>query len=79
MPKLHEEATMEGEICNTLQTKGWLYDYGADVDYDRQRALYPPDLIAWVRQTQPEVWQTLAKRHVGQRPVMTSASSGPNT
>ena len=63
MPKLHEEATMEGEICNTLQTKGWLYDYGADVDYDRQRALYPPDLIAWVRQTQPEVWQTLAKRH----------------
>jgi len=63
MPKLHEEATMEGEICGTLQTKGWLYDYGADIDYDRQRALYAPDLIAWVQQTQPEVWETLEKRH----------------
>lgn len=63
MPKLHEEATMEGEICASLQSKGWLYDYGADADYDRHRALYPPDLIAWVRQTQPDVWETLEKRH----------------
>ncbi|MGB3752439.1 MAG: type I restriction endonuclease [Parerythrobacter sp.] len=62
MAKLHEEATLETEICETLAQRGWLYETGADADYDRARALYTSDLIEWVRATQPEVWDTLTAR-----------------
>ena len=31
--------------------------------YDRARALFPADVIAWVHTTQPKAWETLSKNH----------------
>ena len=47
---IHHESAFEQEICEHLGSHGWLYDPDAATAYDRELALYPPDLIAWVRQ-----------------------------
>src|SRR6266404_3811159 len=60
---LHKEISFEDEICGHLATHGWLYAEGDAVLYDRARALFPADLVAWVQATQPTAWQTLAKNH----------------
>lgn len=60
---LHHEVAFEREICEHLGANGWLYEEGSAVHYDRQLALYPPDLIAWVQQAQPEAWEVLQKNH----------------
>ena len=31
--------------------------------YDRTRALFPADVLAWVQATQPQAWDTLTKNH----------------
>ena len=60
---LHHEAAFELEICEQLGANGWLYEEGSAAAYSRELALYPPDLIAWVEQAQPEAWQVLQKNH----------------
>ena len=60
---LHHENQFESEICESLAVQGWLYDEGANSDYDRVRALFPTDLISWVHDTQPDAWETLTKNH----------------
>ncbi len=60
---LHNEIEFENEICEYLGTKGWLYEPKAADDYDRKLTLYPPDAIAWVKETQPAVWDSLLKNH----------------
>ena len=60
---LHKEINLELEICAHLATHGWLYtDHDAPL-YDRPRALFPPDVLAFVQQTQPSAWTTLTKNH----------------
>jgi type I restriction enzyme R subunit len=59
---VRHEIAFEREICEHLGANGWLYQDGATADYNRELALYPPDLIAWV-QAQPEAWQVLQKNH----------------
>jgi len=61
--QLHREIHFEDEICQTLAAQGWRYDANDATNYDRARALYPADLVAWVQQTQPAVWQSIAKTH----------------
>jgi type I restriction enzyme R subunit len=34
--------------------------------YDRARALFPADVLAWVQATQPKAWETLTKNHGAQ-------------
>ncbi|MDB5691702.1 MAG: Type site-specific restriction-modification system, (restriction) subunit and related helicase, partial [Alphaproteobacteria bacterium] len=63
MSRLHEEISFEGEICTVLASKGWLYEAGDAQRYDRKRALFAPDLAAWIKETQPKVWQGLEKLH----------------
>lgn len=63
MTDLHKEIAFEIEICDHLADHGWLFANGDNEFYDRPRALFPPDLIAWVRATQPEAWNALAKNH----------------
>jgi type I restriction enzyme R subunit len=46
-----------------LAGNGWIYAEKDAANYDRPLALYPPDVIAWVRQTDPNAWETLAKNH----------------
>lgn len=46
---LHKEISFELEICQHLAAHGWLYAEGDAAGYDRARALFPADLLAWVR------------------------------
>jgi len=59
---LHKEIAFESEICAHLAADGWLHAEGDAAHYDRARALYPPDLLAWVQETQPKAWETLTKQ-----------------
>ncbi|HIY70451.1 MAG TPA: DEAD/DEAH box helicase family protein [Candidatus Luteimonas excrementigallinarum] len=63
---LHQEHHFEREICAYLAANGWLYAEGDAAHYDRQRALFLPDLLAWIEQTQPQAWQALTKNHGAQ-------------
>lgn len=48
----HNEVVFESEICAHLEAHGWLYAKN-DKGYDRERALFPADLFAWLEETQP--------------------------
>jgi type I restriction enzyme R subunit len=63
MPALHQELHFETEICDHLAAHGWLYAEGDAARYDRARALFPPDLVTWVQETQPQAWEALVQRH----------------
>ncbi|RWX76145.1 type I restriction endonuclease subunit R [Neorhizobium lilium] len=60
---LHREISFEDEICIYMAAHGWLYEADAATAYDRERALFLPDLIAWIKDTQPTSWETLEKSH----------------
>lgn len=60
---LHREIAFENDICAHLAAQGWLHDPGDAARYDRRRALFPEDLLAWVRDTQPTAWDALVKSH----------------
>ncbi len=60
---LHKEVQFENDICAHLAAHGWLYAEGDATAYDRARALFPADLIAWVQATQPKAWETLTRNH----------------
>ncbi len=60
---LHKEISFETEICQYLAEHGWLYAEGDAAGYDRARALFPADVLAWVQATQPKAWETLTKNH----------------
>jgi type I restriction enzyme R subunit len=60
---LHREVNLEDQICDRLSAAGWLHSSGDAVVYDRARALFPPDIIAWVQASQPNAWETLTKNH----------------
>lgn len=60
---LHQEIHFETEICEHLAANGWLYSQGDASGYDRARALFPADVLAWVQATQPKAWAALEKNH----------------
>ncbi|MEB8486383.1 MULTISPECIES: type I restriction endonuclease subunit R [Acidithiobacillus] len=60
---IHKEISFETEICQYLAEHGWLYAEGDAAGYDRARALFPADVLAWVQETQPKAWETLTKNH----------------
>ncbi|MFP2895996.1 type I restriction endonuclease subunit R [Corallococcus sp. 4LFB] len=60
---LHKEISFESEICAHLASHGWLYSDKDAADYDRPRALFPTDVLAWVQATQPKALETLTKNH----------------
>jgi len=60
---LHKEISFESEICAFLGAHGWLYAEGDAAAYDRSRALFPADVLAWVQSTQPNAWDVLTKNH----------------
>src|SRR5690606_16072359 len=57
---IHHEKAFENELCATLEAGGWLYSPTA-AGYDKQRALFPDDVYAWLQQTQPEEWAKVVK------------------
>ena len=53
----HHEIHLETYIVSKLVENGWVEGHSSD--YDQQRALYPADVLTWVKQTQPESWDKL--------------------
>ena len=68
---LHREIHFENDVCDHLAAHGWLYDPGDAARYDRTRALFGDDLLAWVRQTQPDAWSRLVQAHGEDRAATT--------
>jgi type I restriction enzyme R subunit len=62
---LHKEIHFEDEICEALGAHGWIFETGVSAQYDRRRALFPEDTLAWVQMTQPSAWQALEKSFGG--------------
>jgi type I restriction enzyme R subunit len=60
---LHKEINFEEEICAHLGAHGWHYSEDDAADYDRQRALFAADVVAWVQASQPKAWEALTKNH----------------
>ncbi|SDM82993.1 type I restriction endonuclease subunit R [Allokutzneria albata] len=56
----HNEAVFETEICEHLHAHGWLYS-DKDTGYDRERALFPEDLFAWLEATQKSAYEKALK------------------
>ncbi len=59
MTALHQEVHFEREVVDHLGAHGWLVSPN-DVGYDRERALFPEDLFAFLQETQPEEWSKIA-------------------
>ena len=53
------ELTFQNRIISELESQGWLI--GHTNDYDRERALYPEDLVAYVQDTQSDTWGKFCK------------------
>ncbi|TAZ51027.1 type I restriction endonuclease subunit R [Rhizobium ruizarguesonis] len=60
---IHKEISFEDEISAYMAGHGWLYEATAAETYDRARALFLPDLKAWIKDTQPKAWETLERSH----------------
>src|SRR5437660_919971 len=60
---IHKEISFETEVCDYLAANGWLYSIGDAAQYERTRALFPPDVLAWVQETQLKAWETLTRNH----------------
>ncbi|MFJ1616645.1 type I restriction endonuclease subunit R [Streptomyces sp. NPDC088251] len=59
----HNELVFETEICEYLRDHGWLYskDDRDGGEYDRERALFPADLFAWLETTQKPAYEKALK------------------
>lgn len=57
------ESAFQQDIIRELLESGWVL--GSAAGYDRERALYTEDCLAFVKQTQPKVWE----KFVGQNPT----------
>lgn len=65
---LHKEVHFEAEICAHLTQQGWLYEADAAQQFQTSTGLFLPDLLAWLKASQPESLQRLEKTHGAQLP-----------
>lgn len=56
-----KEAQFQNDILDQMQSHGWLV--GESNKYNKKLALYPEDVIAFAKQSQPEQWNKLAKHY----------------
>ena len=63
MNNLNREIHLETEICHYLSAHGWLYTEDDARNYDRAQALFPGDLVEWLKATQSKAWEALQKNH----------------
>ena len=54
-----KENTFQNDIIDQLIANGWIL--GSPKKYDRKRALYTPDLLAYIKETQSAQWQKFCK------------------
>lgn len=57
----HKENVFESELVADLIAQGWVE--GSSLGYDKAAALYPEDVIAFIRATQPDEYAKFAKRN----------------
>lgn len=57
MSEAHHEKPFENYVVDKLVAQGWLL--GDTGGYDKDHALYPEDLVAWLKATQPAKWDKL--------------------
>lgn len=57
----HHEIHFESDIVKHLTENGWLE--GDPAKYNRDLALYPEDVIGWIKDTQPKAWDKLYTAH----------------
>lgn len=50
---LHQELAFQDQIASHLEAHGWLRSR-TSAGYDKVRALFPEDLLGWLRDTQPK-------------------------
>lgn len=62
MPVDYKERAFEAAIEHHLLTVAG-YSKGDPAAFDRERAIFPNDVITFIRETQPNVWQALEKLH----------------
>jgi type I restriction enzyme R subunit len=62
VPVDHKERAFEAAIEHELLAKGG-YAQGDPNSFDRERAIFPAEFIAFVKATQHEAWQALEKLH----------------
>ncbi|WP_299011738.1 DEAD/DEAH box helicase family protein [uncultured Shewanella sp.] len=55
------EAQFQNDILDQMQSQGWLL--GESNKYNKQLALYPEDVVAFAKATQPEQWDKLAQHY----------------
>lgn len=55
--KAHYECHLERYIVEKLEAQGWLVGYSKN--YHTEYALYPEDVISWIKNTQTEKWDKL--------------------
>lgn len=67
---IHKEIAFEDGICAQLGAQDWIYEAGAADRYDRARALFAEDLVAWLQASQPQAWATLDKTHGAAAPAI---------
>ncbi len=60
---IRKEINFETEICEHLNAHGWLHEDKDATGFVRGLCLYPADVLAWVKETQPEAWDVLQKNH----------------
>ncbi len=59
--QVHKENVFEKELVEYLGTHGW--KEGSDTKYDKELALYPEDLLDFVKETQPTEWAKFVRWH----------------
>jgi len=57
MSELHHEVHLEDYVVARLKDQGW--KVGTSDKYDQDHAMYPEDIEAWLKATQPAKWDKL--------------------
>ena len=68
------EKAFESYLEETLLNKsGW--KQGSNKDWDKQRALFPSEIVSFIKDSQPRLWQEMEKLHQDELPSASVASS----
>lgn len=59
----HHEVHLESYVVKKLVENGWVE--GSNSHYDPVRALYPEDVVGWIKTSQPEAWEKLVRLNGG--------------
>ncbi len=57
---IHNESEFERELCSYLRNAGWEHSKDSS-DYDKELALFPSDVLAWLKATQSNELQKIIK------------------